>query len=109
MNAKPVVEIDVDEARKLTDAGDAVIVDVREPYEWTEARIPGARHVPLGDVPERFGEFPRDTTLVLQCRSGNRSRQAAEFLLAQGFTDVRNMTGGIKAWHEKGHALEAGE
>jgi molybdopterin/thiamine biosynthesis adenylyltransferase/rhodanese-related sulfurtransferase len=81
------------------DAGDGVIVlDVREPYELSICRIEGARSIPLGELPHRVHELPRDTDLVVVCHVGPRSASAVTFLRGQGFPRARNLRGGILAW-----------
>lgn len=95
------------QAAPLVRSGRALLVDVREREEWLEARIPGALHVPLGELAARLRELPRDRKLVLQCRSGNRSRAAAELLLQSGFSDVANLEGGIVGWARDGLPVEA--
>jgi rhodanese-related sulfurtransferase len=91
--------IDIHEAKKRVENG-AVLVDVREQHEFDEARIPGSILIPLSQFQQRYEELPKDKELVMQCRSGARSGQATEFLLANGYTDVVNMAGGILAWKE---------
>ncbi len=76
---------------------DGQLVDVREPDEVATGMLPGAIHIPLGDLPHRLGELDRDRRVVLLCRSGGRSTQAAEYLTAVGFGDVVNLTGGMLA------------
>jgi adenylyltransferase/sulfurtransferase len=78
--------------------GDVAVVDVREPYELAICRIDGALAIPLGDLPHRLHELPRDVDLVLVCRVGARSAQAAAFLRANGFPRARNLQGGLLAW-----------
>lgn len=95
------------QAAPLVAAGRALLVDVREPSEWADARIPGAIHVPLGELALRLSELPRDRKLILQCRSGNRSLGATELLLRSGFPDVANLEGGILRWAREGHPVEA--
>ena len=92
-------------ATKLSDY-EAVIVDVREPDEWDEGHIPGALHIPLGELSERLGEVPGNTDLILVCRSGGRSAVATEFLLHNGFPRAANLAGGMLAWQEAGHPVE---
>jgi adenylyltransferase/sulfurtransferase len=72
-----------------------VIVDVREPQEYQINRIPGSILIPLGDLQKRFTELDKNANLVTQCKSGMRSAKAQSFLRTQGFTRVRNLTGGI--------------
>jgi sulfur-carrier protein adenylyltransferase/sulfurtransferase len=77
---------------------DLVLVDVREPHEWKFNRLEGAIHIPLRTLPDRVNELDRGRTLVIYCHHGNRSRVALEYLRGQGFTNVKNLTGGIEAW-----------
>jgi adenylyltransferase/sulfurtransferase len=94
--------IDVTEVKQKLDRGDDfVLIDVREPYEYQIAKIPGAQLIPLGELPKRLNELDPDADIVMHCRSGVRSQQAADFLKQNGFTHVRNMTGGILAWSDK--------
>ena len=75
-----------------------VLVDVREPWEFELARIEGSLLVPLGQLPHRVDELPRDRPLVMVCHTGRRSQNAAMFLAQLGFSDVRNLAGGVEAW-----------
>jgi sulfur-carrier protein adenylyltransferase/sulfurtransferase len=94
--------IDVTEVKAKLDRGDAfTLIDVREPYEYQIARIPGAKLIPLGDLPKRFNELDPEQELVAHCRSGARSQKAVDLLKQNGFRNVRNMTGGILAWSDK--------
>jgi thioredoxin 1 len=88
--------VDVNEAPALVEAG-AVIIDVREEDEFAEGTIPGARNVPLGRLADELDTLPRDRTIALLCRSGNRSGKAQELLLSSGF-DAVNLEGGMLAW-----------
>jgi len=74
------------------------LLDVREPFEVDICSIDGAWLIPLGVLPARFAEVPKDRNVVVQCRSGARSAQAVEFLQKQGYTRVRNLVGGILRW-----------
>ncbi|CAN5869682.1 hypothetical protein BH24DEI2_BH24DEI2_00730 [soil metagenome] len=103
-----IPEIAAADAEKHLETG-AVLVDVREQNEYTEIRIPGSLLMPLSVFAERFGELPKDKPLVMQCRSGARSAKAAEYLLANGYTDVTNLTGGILAWNEAGLPVLRGD
>ena len=75
-----------------------VILDVREPQEYQINRIPGSILLPLGDLPKRYVELDPNAAIVTQCKSGMRSAKAQEFLRSKGFTNVRNLTGGILGW-----------
>lgn len=75
------------------------LVDVRENDEWALNRIEGAVHIPLSEFAERGpAELESSDRLILYCHHGMRSAQAQAFLMAQGFTDVINLAGGIDAW-----------
>ncbi|WP_040225729.1 rhodanese-like domain-containing protein [Bhargavaea cecembensis] len=90
--------ISTEELEQRLEAGEELaMIDVREAEEVAAGMIPGAVHIPLMELPERFGELDRDTQYILICRSGGRSTMAAEFLEGQGF-DVVNMTGGMLEW-----------
>lgn len=102
-----VPEIDVDEAARRQAAGTPVI-DVREPDEYVEGHVTGAPLIPLGDVAERVAEVPSDGEVLIICKSGGRSRRAAEFLRTQGI-DAVNIGGGTMAWIEAGHPLTLGD
>lgn len=80
---------------------DYVLVDVRQPDEYTKGHIPGAILIPLGEIPERMGELPTDKDIILYCRSGKRSKGAAIFVGSQPQVagTVFNMSGGILAWN----------
>ena len=75
-----------------------IIIDVREDKELATVSIPGAMHIPLAMLPRKVGRLDLDGQYVLMCHHGTRSAQATELMLRQGFTNVRNMTGGIDAW-----------
>ena len=77
------------------------ILDVREPTEYQINRIEGSVLIPLGEIPQRFQELDPSIEIVCQCKGGVRSAKAAAFLRQQGFTNVRNLTGGIIAWAEQ--------
>ena len=76
----------------------ALVLDVREPFEFAEGRVPGSLLVPLDTVAARADEFPKDEPVYVVCRSGNRSLLAARTLAEAGHTDVRNVEGGMIAW-----------
>lgn len=84
------------EAADLSEQG-AIVVDVREPFEWNAGHAPKALHIPLGQLPRRISELPRDKRIILVCRSGNRSAQATALLTSAGL-DAANLTGGMAAW-----------
>jgi adenylyltransferase/sulfurtransferase len=88
--------------KKRLDAGDDVLVlDVREPNEYQINRIPGSVLIPLGELPRRHAELPKDKDIVVHCKMGARSAKATEFLQSVGFKRVKNMKGGILDWIDK--------
>ncbi|PRO64822.1 rhodanese-like domain-containing protein [Alkalicoccus urumqiensis] len=73
------------------------LVDVRENAEVRSGIIPGAIHIPLGEIPGRMQELDKSMPVTIICRSGNRSAHAAEYLESFGYETV-NVTGGMKSW-----------
>jgi rhodanese-related sulfurtransferase len=96
--------ITVEEVKKRLDAGEKLnLVDVREPHENAEFNIGGIL-LPLGDIQAMMIdeiEPLKDEEVILYCRSGNRSGQAAMTLEVMGFTNTKNLKGGMLAWQEK--------
>jgi adenylyltransferase/sulfurtransferase len=78
------------------------LIDVREPWEWAVSSLAdrGARLIPLGELGARLGEVPKETPVVVYCRSGQRSRNAARELVAAGYGPVTNLSGGLLSWAE---------
>jgi rhodanese-related sulfurtransferase len=85
----------------------AVVIDVREPFEYVEGHVPGARLMPLGQLPSRVGDLPRNVAVYVVCASGNRSLSAAGFLAAAGI-DAWSVAGGTGAWIRAGRPLVRG-
>lgn len=112
LSQPPVValpaEITVDQAAKMRDQG-AFILDVREPSEWTQFHIPGATLIPLGDLPNRLKDVPKDRQVVVVCRTGHRSVQGRDILVNAGFTNVTSMAGGVTQWQTQGLAIATGK
>src|SRR5690606_20422697 len=105
-NPLPRSELEVDGARAaaLQQAG-GQLVDVREPREWDAGRIPGARHVPLGQLSAAAETIDRDRPVVFACRVGGRSLMAARAFRAAGY-DAWSLAGGLEAWQAEGRPLE---
>jgi rhodanese-related sulfurtransferase len=109
-------EISANEAAEATKKDPrTLILDVREPAEWSEGHIPGALLVPRGMLEakadlEYANREPRladrAQPIIVHCASGARSALAADVLQAMGFSDVRSMAGGIAAWREKGLPID---
>ena len=96
------MDITVEELKERLDNGeDLNFYDVREEHEYEEDNL-GAVLIPLGELPDHLAELEplKDQEIIIHCRSGARSGKAAKFLETQGFTNVRNVLGGIIAYRE---------
>ena len=84
----------------LADGGrdQPLLLDVREPWEWQAARIEGATHIPMREIPARVGELDNAREVVAICLHGGRSQQVAMFLEKNGFAKIHNLQGGLDAW-----------
>ncbi|MBF9254239.1 rhodanese-like domain-containing protein [Pontibacter sp. 172403-2] len=94
-------DITVEELKERLSKGETpVIIDVREDWEYQESNIAGAKNIPLGTLPQRLNDLEdlKEQEVIVQCRSGNRSASAKAFLQQQGFTNVRNLLGGMLAY-----------
>ena len=91
--------ITVQELKALMDLnGDFQLIDVRELHEFEEANL-GGHLIPLGEIPSRYSEISKDKQVIMQCRSGARSANAASFLEQNhGYSNLYNLEGGILAW-----------
>lgn len=83
---------------------EAYVLDVREDDEWASGHVPGARHIPLGELQARVAEVPADRTVLCVCAVGGRSAKAAHFLGSQG-REVLNLDGGMHAWQAAGRPV----
>ncbi|MER1985533.1 MAG: rhodanese-like domain-containing protein [Solibacillus sp.] len=87
-----------EELLNLLDANeDLNVIDVREDFEVEQGTIPGAVHIPLGQIPDRTAELDASKSYIMVCKGGVRSANACEYLAAQGF-DVTNLEGGMLAY-----------
>ncbi|MBK1882931.1 molybdopterin-synthase adenylyltransferase MoeB [Luteolibacter pohnpeiensis] len=84
--------------KRLNGDFDAVLIDVREPHEHAVANIPQAELIPLATLPDQIDRLPKDREIIVHCKSGGRSAKAVDFLIANGFENVTNVTGGMDAW-----------
>ena len=101
-----IPEVDVFELADRREDG-AVVIDVREPGEWLEVRVPGAVLIPLGEVAERVDEVPTTGTVYVICGSGPRSARAVEHYRSLGI-DAVNVVGGTVAWANEGFPTDSG-
>ncbi len=89
------------ELKARLDAGETPrMIDVREDEEVAQGMIPGALHLPLGQVPQQLDSIPKRGEVILVCRSGARSDRACQYLAALGYEGVTNLIGGMLAWNE---------
>lgn len=101
-------ELSAGEVADLLKASDVQLVDVREPGEYSIARIPNSVLVPLGALPERLGELDRGRETVVICHVGQRSAMGATVLREAGFDRVYNLRGGLMAWVNQRLPVERG-
>jgi rhodanese-related sulfurtransferase len=95
------MDITVQELREKLQSGEKfVFIDVREPYEHEEFHVNGSQLIPLNTLISNLGplEDHKDDEIIVYCRSGGRSGMAAGVMRANGFSKVRNTTGGMLAW-----------
>jgi len=98
---RAVTNLEPDAAREFMasrPAGGYQLLDVRQPGEYEQEHLAGARLIPLKELSERLGELDPDQPVLVYCAIGGRSRAAAQYLNGQGFKQVYNLSGGIKAW-----------
>ncbi|MEA5257605.1 rhodanese-like domain-containing protein [Arcicella aquatica] len=96
------MDITVEELKEKIDKGETFnFLDVRNEYEYEEQNL-GAKLIPLNELPDRLDEIEawKNEEIIVHCRSGARSGQAKAFLTANGYTNVRNVLGGILAWNQ---------
>lgn len=92
------------QATLMLNRDDALVIDVREPNEWSSGHIPNSRHIALGQLEKRIHELEKFKArpLIVNCQTGNRSSSACATLKKHGFEKVFNLNGGIGAWREAG-------
>lgn len=105
---EPEPVVDVVRANAMVETENALLLDVREPWEWLTARIPGATHIPMGQIPTRIAEIPQDRPVVVYCATGQRSADVTEALRQAGYPRVFNVAGGIVAWMNEQLPVESG-
>ena len=98
--------------REQTNNPHLVLIDCREQDEWDAGHIPHAHLASTNDLNHQVaqlaskGIIAKDTPIVVNCRSGHRSQRACQFLLGQGYSNVRNLAGGFLGWQEEGFPVE---
>jgi molybdopterin/thiamine biosynthesis adenylyltransferase/rhodanese-related sulfurtransferase len=101
-------EVDATRVRELVDAGEPLVVDVREQDEWDEGHIPGAIHIPRGYLESRIERAAPDPSrpMIVYCSAGNRSAFAAKTLGELGYDDVASLSGGFTDWKRNGFPIQ---
>jgi adenylyltransferase/sulfurtransferase len=97
----PELEISVTDLKSRLDKGDIWLLDVREPREYEITNIAGSTLIPLGELPKRLDEIPKDRDIAVHCKSGVRSAKAVNLLKEKGFSRVQNVRGGILEWNAR--------
>lgn len=96
------LDIEPDEVKKMMDQNQPfTFLDIREIFERQISDLPDTLHIPAAELPDRLDDLPRDKMVVIFCRNGIRSAQVVRDLHQKGYTQVRNLHGGINAWAEK--------
>jgi len=103
-----VREVSVDDLAALLRTGDATVIDVREADEYARGHVPGARNVPLAEIPAALEDLRGLAALHVVCATGGRSLYACEWLHDRGVTQAVNVAGGTKLWSLLGHPVESG-
>jgi hydroxyacylglutathione hydrolase/adenylyltransferase/sulfurtransferase len=103
----PEIEVTPQRTIELLQSGDAVVVDIREPYEREAGHIEGTRHIELERLAAHAETLPRDRPVVFHCRLGARSAMAAQAFRAAGY-DAWSMAGGLQRWSEEGLPVDGG-
>ena len=104
-----VPSCNVNEAKStIENSKDCLILDVRSPEEYSQAHIAGSKLIPLNVLGNKLGELSKfkEKEVLVICRSGNRSMSATSMLVKDGFTNAKNVEGGIMSWHRQGHPLQ---
>lgn len=103
-----VREVSVEETRKALKSRRARVIDVREDNEWNESHIKGAEHLGKGIIERDIEKFApgKSSKLILYCGGGFRAALAADSLQRMGYTNVRSMAGGWRAWNDAGGPTE---
>lgn len=101
----PFERLNPEMAKGLIDKGGVVVVDVREPVEWSQGHIAEAVHIPLGTLMSRPRELLQQDGIIFVCAEGIRSAVACEVAAAIGKTQIYNLEGGTKAWLKQGYPL----
>jgi rhodanese-related sulfurtransferase len=105
--AAPHREVTAVQAKQLlAEKKNMVLLDVRTPDEFRQARLKGALLIPINELERRLAEIPKGRPVLVYCAVGSRSSLVARFLTARGYSEVYNMTDGIVGWYRNGYPIE---
>jgi rhodanese-related sulfurtransferase len=97
--SQPTYEnVSSEKAKELIDEQKVEVVDVRTEEEYNQGHIPGAKLIPLDQLDNHIDELEKEQSYLIVCRSGNRSTQASEQLVDNGFTNILNLKKGMNEW-----------
>ena len=103
-----IPEVDVKTTAEMKERQDVCVLDVREEWEYEVGHIPGVLLLPMSQIQGRINEIPTDKTVIVACKSGQRSGRVTAWLLHNNYDDVHNMAGGILAWARANYPVEQG-
>ena len=103
----PELEVTPERTRELLESGEALVVDVREPYEREAGHIEGTRHIEMERLASNAPTLPRDRPIIFHCRLGARAGLAAQAFRRAGY-DAWSMQGGLQLWHDRGLPIDGG-
>ncbi|MEM9158873.1 MAG: molybdopterin-synthase adenylyltransferase MoeB [Verrucomicrobiota bacterium] len=92
------IEIDINETKRLLDETEAMLVDVREPFEFDICSIDGSLKIPMNSIPSNLDRLPKDKHILFHCHHGGRSMNVVKYLRQNGYENTTNVAGGIDAW-----------
>ena len=97
-----IEEITVSELnKKISNKEEFILLDVRTDSEYYLSSIEGSMHIPMNNVPNKLDSLDSDKEIIVQCKSGIRSARICEFLIQKGYSNIKNLQGGIVAWAEQ--------
>ena len=104
----PNTTIELEAAKLLIDSEHPLLIDVRPPHVYAQGHVPGARNIPLMEIPQRASELPEDrgAEIITICNRGNASISGMLFLNALGYKNVRSLNEGTLGWTQKGYSTE---
>ena len=103
MDEAGVPQVDIADVPSTLDES-VVLLDVREDDEWQRGHAPGARHIPMGQIPARLDDIDNAAKLYVVCGVGGRSQRVAQYLTQNGYAPI-NVSGGMVAWAGAGRAV----